>query len=49
LLELLGVKFIFKINLFFSNLIMFSQNGLISTYIRVILLTFCFIQILYSI
>jgi proton-translocating NADH-quinone oxidoreductase chain L len=47
LLELLGVKFMWKINLFFSNLVMFSQNGFISTYIRLILLSLCFIQILY--
>lgn len=47
LLELLGIKFMWKVNLFFSNLVMFSQNGLISTYIRLIIISLCFIQILY--
>lgn len=47
LVEILGIQFVFNLNLFFSNFITLSQSGLISTAIRLILLSLCFIQICY--
>lgn len=47
LLELLGVNLIFKSSLYISSLITNLQTGLISTNIRLILISLAFIQILY--
>jgi hypothetical protein len=47
LLELLGINLIFKSSLYVSNLITNLQTGLISTNIRLILISLAFIQILY--